>query len=579
MLTKIQIRNIKKFENATIELASPVVFIGPNNSGKTTALQALALWQIGLRKWLEKRGQQSKAKKRPGITLNRREAITVPIPSTNLLWRNKHLRNSYRNENDKPITENVRIEILVSGVDEGAEWYFGLEFDYANEDSFHVRPLIDPDGDGRERMAVPDAATRVAVAFLPPMSGLSSVEPRLDKGAINVRLGEGRTAEVLRNLCFLVATEPDEWSYLSDTVFKLFGVRLNRPEYISERGEITMTYTENNKVELDISAAGRGLQQTVLLLAHMASNPRSVLLVDEPDAHLEILRQRQAYQLISEASTRFNLQVIIASHSEVILNEAADRDVVIAFVGPPHRIDDRSGSQVMKALKEIGFDQFYQAEQTGWVLYLEGSTDLAILYEFALRLDHPAKECLEKPFVHYVANSRKAAEKHFYGLREAKRDLIGVALFDNKPDETFDEHQNLKMMMWRKREIENYLCTPKTLENWVRSLSEEVGPGPIFTTDWSRKMNETIDRITEAMSTLGQGSPWDSNTKVTDNFLDRLFEIFFQKISLPNLMRKSDYHRLVRHLPVDEIDPEIFEKLNKIKVTADLARPFGQENE
>lgn len=114
------------------------------------------------------------------------------------------------------------------------------------------------------------------------------------------------------------------------------------------------------------------------MLAHLYANPGTVLLLDEPDAHLEILRQRQIYQLISDVAGKNDSQLIIASHSEVVLNEAADRDIVIAFVGKPHRIDDR-GSQVLKALKEIGFDQYYLAEQKGWVLYLEGSTDLAIL--------------------------------------------------------------------------------------------------------------------------------------------------------------------------------------------------------
>jgi hypothetical protein len=57
-------------------------------------------------------------------------------------------------------------------------------------------------------------------------------------------------------------------------------------------------------------------------------------------------------------------QIIAASHSEVLLNEAAERDVVVAFVGKPHRMDDR-GSQVLKALREIGFEHYYQAEQTG----------------------------------------------------------------------------------------------------------------------------------------------------------------------------------------------------------------------
>ena len=52
--------------------------------------------------------------------------------------------------------------------------------------------------------------------------------------------------------------------------------------------------------------------------------------------------------------SRFNeSQIIAASHSEVVLNEAAGRDLVVAFVGKPHRIGDR-GSQVQKALREIG---------------------------------------------------------------------------------------------------------------------------------------------------------------------------------------------------------------------------------
>jgi hypothetical protein len=55
MLTRLRIRNLKRFVEADLELGQSVVLIGPNNSGKTTALQALALWDIGLRRWNEKR--------------------------------------------------------------------------------------------------------------------------------------------------------------------------------------------------------------------------------------------------------------------------------------------------------------------------------------------------------------------------------------------------------------------------------------------------------------------------------------------------------------------------------------------
>ncbi|HXG24127.1 MAG TPA: AAA family ATPase [Chthonomonadales bacterium] len=61
MLTKLDIRNFKRFEHVEIELGNPVVFIGPNNFGKTPALQAPTLWDIGYRSWMEKRVRRGKS--------------------------------------------------------------------------------------------------------------------------------------------------------------------------------------------------------------------------------------------------------------------------------------------------------------------------------------------------------------------------------------------------------------------------------------------------------------------------------------------------------------------------------------
>ena len=349
MLTKLTVRKFKRFQNVPIELGNQVVFIGPNDSGKTTALQALALWDIGVKRWNERREGKTTPEKRPGVTINRRDLIAVPVPDANLLWRDLRVRD-VRRVNGKQETKNIRVDIIVEGVTEGKAWKCGLEFDYANEESFYCRPLRLSEEKNPDRMPVPEEAGKVRVAFLPPMSGLAASETRLDPGAVNVRLGEGRTAEVLRNLCHQILTGPDgekNWGRVREQIEALFGVSLDDPTYIGERGEIVMTYREPSNVRLDLSSSGRGLQQTLLLLAHLMVNPESVLLLDEPDAHLEILRQRQIYQLLTEEARQHGSQIIAASHSEVILNEAAGRDVVVAFVGKPHRIDDR-GSQVLK---------------------------------------------------------------------------------------------------------------------------------------------------------------------------------------------------------------------------------------
>ncbi|HVB85168.1 MAG TPA: AAA family ATPase [Candidatus Dormibacteraeota bacterium] len=577
MLTKLTIRNFKRFEQVEIDLGNPVVFIGPNDSGKTTALQALALWDIGIKRWLEKRGGKDAPEKRPGVTINRRDLISVPVPDANLLWRNLHVRDVQKIEG-KQQTQNVRVEVTVDGVTQDKEWSCGLEFDYANDESFYCRPLRVGTGDEFERMVVPEDVRDVRVAFLPPMSGLAANETRLDVGAINVRMGEGRTAEVLRNLCFMIYSGNDgaeRWKTVVGKLKDLFGVKLDPPEYIAERGEIAMTYRSRSGVRLDLSSSGRGLQQTLLLLAHLTVNTNSVLLLDEPDAHLEILRQRQIYQLLTETARSQSSQIIAASHSEIILNEAADRDVVVAFVGQPHRIDDR-GSQLLKSLKEIGYDQYYQAELTGWVLYLEGSTDLAILRALSERLQHKSAPILARPFVHYVLNSPQAARHHFYGLREAKPDLIGFALFDRIPDPLQDRPE-LAEYSWRRREIENYLCSPETLVAYAEGSAEEAAPGPLFEpTERLRRADAMRQCIEDFVPRAAQRDPndrWWTETKASDEFLDRLFDSFFKELSLPNLMTKSHYHVLARYLPLEQISQEITSVLDRIAEVSDRSKP------
>jgi len=209
-------------------------------------------------------------------------------------------------------------------------------------------------------MTVPEGVGDVRVALLPAMSGLAAVEPKWESGRIDVLIGEGQTAQVLRNLCFrLWQQQPDLWSQLVAHMQQLFSVALKPPQNIVARGEITMAY-ESRGATLDLSSAGRGQQQILLLLAYVLANPGTTLLLDEPDAHLEVVRQRETYNLLSELVHRYGSQIIAASHSEVVLEEASRKDTLVAFVGQPHRIDDR-GSQVRKWLADDPIDHFYQA--------------------------------------------------------------------------------------------------------------------------------------------------------------------------------------------------------------------------
>lgn len=88
-------------------------------------------------------------------------------------------------------------------------------------------------------------------------------------------------------------------------------------------------------------------------------------------------------------------------------------------------------------------------------------------------------------------------------------------------------------------------------------------------------MKETITEIENALVMLDKGSPWSPDTKVSNDFLDRLFSAFFKKLGLPNLRQKTNYHTLVQYVPTDQIDHEVTKVLDSILEVANKAVPLS----
>ncbi len=154
-----------------------------------------------------------------------------------------------------------------------------------------------------------------------------------------------------------------------------------------------------------------------------------------------------------------------------------------------------------------------------------------------------------------------------------KRHFSDSAVFDfldrKPPDES-----GARILMWRKREIENYLCYPEVLEAYAAYLEQKESVGPLFDGSLAEKrmeaMKNSIEHITSAMEALGKGNPWDDDTKVSDDFLTPLFKDYFNRLGLYNVMGKKSFYELARLITKEQIDPEVREKLEAIvRVSSD----------
>lgn len=557
MIKKIFINNFKKLENVSFPIAQSVVIIGPNNSGKSTIFQALCLWEIGVTNYLAAY-RKNDLDRRGFVVINRRDLINSPISDARFLWRNKKVT-----EHSKDFkTQHIKVEIELEGESNGVNWVCKTEFNFVNAESFTCRVMSGL----KEIQTLYENDMGIHFGFLQPMSGISTLEDKLQQGAIDRRLGEGKTAEVLRNICYEVlypeihSTENAEnnWESLCQAIEEMFGAKLQKPEFIKVTGTIQLEYIENG-TKYDISSGGRGFQQTLLLLAYMYASPNTILLLDEPDAHLEVIRQREAFQLINQLAEENNSQILIASHSEVVLDEAAEASKVIAIIENQaielNSKSDQRYKNIQKTLTEMGWEKYYLAKQKKHVLYLEGSTDREMLLCFANKLNHPVEYLLRLANVDYTGNNvPHTAVQRFKALQEFFPELSGLAIFD-RIDKNISDIKDLKIISLKKRELENYFARPHILLKHAQLLHHKYKQHS--GTKLKEVMQESISECTLPIYLKNLNNEWWDNEKLSTNWLDLIFPEFYKKIGIPTDFRKRDYYELIKLLDNSEIDKEI----------------------
>lgn len=580
LLHYLEIENFKRFgEKQRIELDHPAVLIGPNNCGKTSAIQALALWSQAVKTWFDVR-KDSTAKERTATALNRLNIVAVPVQRTRFFWHNTNVRAG---------TKDIALVITV-GIEFRNE-VIALPMRFRNQGDELV--YCSPDESVAGNLDFLKYAAQISVELLYPMSGLETEEPILQPGRIDVLLGQGQTAQVLRNLCLMVAKDtPDDWTAIVRLMKRLFNVTLETPQETT-RGAIEMRYKQPGVREaLDVSSSGRGFQQMLLIFAYLYSHKRSVLLVDEPDAHLEILRQKQVYVLLRDIAAQNQSQVVMVSHSEVILDEALDNNLTLLMDG---KADDLARkTDIRNSLKHFGAEHYIKARERGYVLYVEGGTDVDMLRALAEHLKHPVAAVWDERInSFYVQNNYPdksldselerveggfgvTPREHFKGLCNLLPELKGLAILDNDGrDRRGNTEGNLQLTYWKRYETENYFVTPDVLRRYALSQYAEMELFGGHQAEIDEVLNallleQVFDDAVADFEAWIQSPPeavrivWEAKTHrlKLSAFAEEFFRRLAARVGGSMLLKKGELHRLVATVDSKTIAAEVTEKLD-----------------
>ncbi len=586
MITKVVVENFKRFDREEFDLEDNIVLAGPNNSGKSTLLQALATWSLALDRWQLGKGRQTTGgagrapKIRTGQPITRKDFTAIPLREFKLLWNNTltalskaELKNSQRPGEPRLVHITVK---GTSGLTYANPWSLTMEMRYQSTEQIYVKPV------GLSGSDVPEQAVHLSLVHCPPFSGIGADEKRMDRGAQNLEIGKAKPGDILRNLLLDVLNEDDLWSQLVEDIQKLFRLTLLRPEYSESMPYIRCEYLagipkgkgKNGLPQFDIASGGSGFHQVLLLLSFFYARPASVLLLDEPDAHLHVILQRQIYDRLRIVASQRQCQLLIATHSEVLL-DATPPARVLSFLGSPHRlVQEHQRDQVREAMKRLTTLDLLQAEQGRAVLYCEGESDFNILKGWAAVLSHPSICFFDEPFFHVnEGRNPREARGHMFALRAIHPEIKGLLLLDGD-NRGLPDHEigtdGLTIVRWTRYEIENYLLVPDAIFRTLSPPSAE----DLFTRNAA---NKAIHYLRQQLPPVFFDDPLKDNAAV--------ISVPASKQLLPQMceasgrpMEKSDFFLIANNMRSSEIHPEVIRVLDCIAALLPLDREESSGN-
>jgi hypothetical protein len=577
MINKLTLRNFKSVGEQVYEFSRFDLIVGRNNSGKSTVLQALAIWQFCVDEF-----HRSRRTGATGIQVVLPNFTALPVPEFILLWKDRTDRAYPKDAAGKKKQEFILIEILLEWTDSaGKSGLFGVELRYHSPQTMYAIPV----GGWSMFRACEVSGNLPVIAYVPPFSGLEPTEKFLDISPMRQQVGKGQPGSVLRNLLLRVHApqardngshaakampSSSDWQELAAIIERWFSVKISPPRYESTKDVyITVEYDQGVR-SYDIISGGSGFHQTLTLLAFLFGYMPTTILLDEPDAHLHVNLQREIVDYFKKKSLEIGTQFLIATHAEEFVRGVDASQIVSLLHRHPTRIE--STPAVLRAMADVSNEDVTRLLSSPYILYVEGESDERILRAWAGACG--AQEAIDKVCFKTMdgggkKNMKERADQHFAALQQIIPSIKRLMLFDFDDDrEAFHPKLGSPVLAeWKRKNIENYLLV---LTAWRRAAARQLQ-----LPDDDLFAQPTLQLIDEFFAdqnlTLAPGRTWRSVTANIFQVVDGkriLFEgedALFHRLKAGNpsihLIRES----VAAAMTADEIHDDVHVFLQKLK--------------
>ncbi|MEI6638103.1 MAG: chromosome segregation protein SMC [Chlorobium sp.] len=594
MITRLTLRNFKNVGEQTYDFTRFDLLVGRNNSGKSTVLQALAIWQYCVDEFHRSPRRGSK-----GIQIVLPNFTALPVPEFNLLWKDRTDR-AYPVVDGKRRQEFILVQIVV-------EWQiapektevFGVDLRYHSPQTIYAIP---EDGWAKFR-SLEQGDVLPKIAYVPPFSGLEPTEKWLDVAPIRQQIGKGQPGSVLRNLLLLVSQasikrQPElipirerltdrnvalkEWAELVTFIERWFSVIILKPKYDSQKDVyITVDYRQNGKA-FDIIAGGSGFHQILTLFAFLYGYKPTTILLDEPDAHLHVNLQREILDFFKRKSYERSTQFLIATHAEEFAR-GVDTSQIVSLMGQqPKRI--QSIPDVLRAMADVSNEEIVRLMASPYILYVEGESDERILRAWAAQCG--VQEAMDKLCFKPMGGGNKsamkdAANEHFKALQQIIPTVSRLMLFDYDSTENafHPAMENPALFEWTRKNIENYLIVP---DAWKRAALQQTECRADDLV--AQPMLHSIDQFfADENLTLPQGKIWRDITANIFSVVDGKRLLFENDNSLFHQLRKRNpslqllREQVALSMTADEIHDDVHQFMAKLLAMTDTTSSSSRQ--